>query len=64
MKRFIITTLLIAATFVAQAQENISVVQESNANVEGNTTISAERIGVKQAKKPRIDREVNKHKFV
>ena len=64
MKRFIITTLLIAATFVAQAQENISVAQESNANVEGNTTISAERIGVKQAKKPRIDREVNKHKFV
>lgn len=63
MKRFIITTLLIAATFAAQAQESISVAQSAETNAT-NTTISAERIGVKQAKKPRIDREVNKHKFV
>ena len=63
MKRFIITTLLIAATFAAQAEESISVAQSAETNAT-NTTISAERIGVKQAKKPRIDREVNKHKFV
>ena len=64
MKRFIITTLLIAATFAAQAHENNSVAQEPDIKAEKNSSISTERIGIKQTKRQRIDREVNKHKFV
>ena len=40
-------TLLIAATFAAQAHENTAVAQESDIKAEKSSTISAERIGIK-----------------
>ncbi|MBQ7856177.1 MAG: hypothetical protein IJ348_03545 [Alistipes sp.] len=63
MKKFIITTLLLAATFTTRAQESSSVAQTSDVEIANSGTISAQKVGVKK-KAPRIDREVDKRKFV
>lgn len=64
MKRFITTIVLLAATLTVQAQESVSVVTNTDTAITTSGTTIAESVGVKKKRTPRIDREVDKRKFV